>query len=262
MPNKRRERSYPGGQMAASVPARRESAAKIIYRELQDDIVSLRRKPREIINEKELAAHFGVSRTPVHEAVLRLADEGLVDVFPQSGTFVSRIPIRALYEAILIRKALEETTVRLASHRAEPVHIAALEQNLHETEAARVDGDWERFHLADTAFHHQISQIAGFDGIWTAIQQVKAHIDRYRRLTLPQQGRLERVIVEHGAILDGVRRGDVPAAVGAMASHLGQMLQEIHDAGSLNPDYFLLEEGLVLASVEIEPLSEAVAACS
>ena len=84
------------------------SAAAVIHSRLRSEIVSLARKPGEPLAEKELTEAYGVSRTPFREAILRLANEGLVDIFPQSGTFVSRIPQRALPEAIVIRTALEE----------------------------------------------------------------------------------------------------------------------------------------------------------
>ena len=108
--DRKRDRTHPlSSSQTAYVQQRAATprAATHIYKELLEDIISLRRKPMEPISEKDIAAHFGVSRTPVHQAVLRLADDGLIDIFPQSGTFVARIPRRALYEAILIRKSLE-----------------------------------------------------------------------------------------------------------------------------------------------------------
>ena len=98
---------------------RSATMASVVFRELRDEIVSMRRKPGEAIAEKQIAESYGVSRTPVREAVLRLADDGLVEVFPQSGTYVSRIPLNRLPEAIVIRKALEEGTVRYAASRLE-----------------------------------------------------------------------------------------------------------------------------------------------
>ena len=89
---------------------RAESASATIYRTLREEIVSLARKPGESIVEKEIAQAQSVSRTPVREALLRLAAEGLVDTVAKSGTFVARIPISALPEAIVVRKALEQIT--------------------------------------------------------------------------------------------------------------------------------------------------------
>src|SRR5262249_60436522 len=106
-----RSRPVPSG----GAPLRAETAAKLLYRELKADIVSMRRKPGEAIVEREIASRYGVSRTPVREAILRLADEALVDIFPQSGTFGSKIPLGAYPEANLIRKTPGQRT---AGHAA------------------------------------------------------------------------------------------------------------------------------------------------
>ena len=101
---------------------RAATAASRIYSDLRVELVSLQRRPGEVISEAQIALAYGVSRTPVREAILKLSDEGLLEIYPQSGIFVSRIPVAALPEAIIIRKALEETTARLAAvvDRARP----------------------------------------------------------------------------------------------------------------------------------------------
>src|SRR6201997_2737031 len=105
---------------------RSATAAARIYADLRAEMVSLARRPGEAISEGEIASYYGVSRTPVREAILKLSDEGLVEIFPQSGIIVSRIPIAALPEAIIIRKSLEETTARLAAELASASQILAL----------------------------------------------------------------------------------------------------------------------------------------
>ena len=137
----------------------------------------------------------------MREAILKLSDEGLLEIFPQSGIIVSRIPVAALPEAIIIRKALEETTARLAAERATSSQILALHSILERQREANAAGDRDAFHQADEAFHASIAEVAGYPGIWKLIQQVKVHVDRYRRLTLPQPGRIAQVIAEHEAIL-------------------------------------------------------------
>src|SRR5450631_3252056 len=105
---------------------RTATAAARIYSDLRAELVSLQRRPGEVISEAEIALCYGVSRTPVREAILKLSDEGLLEIFPQSGIYVSRIPIAALPEAIIVRKALEATTAQLAAERAPASQILAL----------------------------------------------------------------------------------------------------------------------------------------
>jgi DNA-binding GntR family transcriptional regulator len=214
-------------------------AASLIHAALRDEIVRMQLKPLDTLNEKQLGQRFGVSRTPVREALLRLADEGLVEIYPQSGTFVSRIPRRALYEAILIRRALEATTVSLAIAVMTDDHLEVLGANQQTLQQAARSGDISQFHQIDTEFHQLIAGIAGYPGIWTVIAQVKVQIDRYRYITLPQTGRLDIVIAEHAAIIDGMRRGDDSAAVLAMSEHIGRLTEELQDIEHLDPALFI-----------------------
>jgi DNA-binding GntR family transcriptional regulator len=214
------------------------TAASRIYAELRGELVTLRRRPGEAISEAEIALAYGVSRTPVREAILKLADEGLVEIFPQSGIFVSRIPLAALPEAIIIRKALEETTSRLAAERATASQILNLHSILERQREADAARDRDTFHQADETFHATIAEVGGYPGIWTLIQQVKVHVDRYRQLTLPQIGRMSQVIVEHKAVLDAIEAHDPAAAVHAMASHLERLLQDISATQHTNPEFF------------------------
>lgn len=214
-------------------------AASQIHSALRDEIVGMQLRPSDALNEKQLCQRFGVSRTPVREALLRLADEGLVEIYPQSGTFVSRIPRRALFEAILIRKALEATTVSLAIAAMTDRQMAALEANQAALAKAAVAGDIQEVHRIDIDFHQLIAGIAGYPGIWRVIAQVKVQIDRYRYITLPQKGRLDLVVAEHAAIIEGMRRRDDGAAVLSMSEHIGRMTEELKDIDQLDPALFI-----------------------
>jgi DNA-binding GntR family transcriptional regulator len=175
----------------------------------------------------------------VREVVLKLADEGLIEIFPQSGTFAARIPLGSLPEAIVIRKALEKTSVRHAAERASRSQFLAISAILERQREAKRAKDHNAFHLADEAFHAAIAEASGYSGIWRLVQQVKVHVDRYRRLTLPQRGRMERVIAEHAQILAGIEAGDAAGAAHAMAAHLDRLAADIPDIRRLNPDYFV-----------------------
>ena len=217
---------------------RPEKASEAVYRIVRRDIVSLARKPGEPIAEKEIALTLRVSRTPVREALLRLAAEGLVDTIPQSGTYVARIPVRALPEAIVVRKALEQATARAAAHRARKSDIANLRAILIRQREAESAGDRAAFHEADEAFHAALAEIAGYPGIWSLVQSVKTQIDRYRRLTLPQPGRMARVVKEHAAVVAGIVERDAERAAAAMDKHLDGLRISMDDVRRLNPDYF------------------------
>ncbi|ACA16204.1 transcriptional regulator, GntR family [Methylobacterium sp. 4-46] len=228
---------------SAPRPARAPSAAAVIRQDLRAAIASLSLLPGQPINEKAIAARYGVSRTPVHEAVLRLADEGLVEIFPQAGTYVARIPYRDLPEVIVIRRALEEASARLAAEQARAPDLAALDRlMITMTEAAAAE-DRETFHQRDEEFHAAIAQAAGYPGLWRLTQQVKIQVDRFRRLTLPQPGRLARVLDEHAAVRDAIRDRDPARAGAAMSAHLDGLLADLGGIAGLNPDFFDMSAG-------------------
>lgn len=217
---------------------RTATAASRIYADLRAELVSLARRPGEPISEGDIASSYGVSRTPVREAILKLSDEGLVEIFPQSGINVSRIPIAALPEAIVIRRALEETTVRLTAGLATPSQILALHSILERQREADAARDRDAFHQADELFHATIAEIAKYPGIWRLIQQVKVHVDRFRQLTLPQRGRMGTVIAEHERILSAIEAHDAEEAASAMTKHIERLLGDIAGIKNLNPELF------------------------
>src|ERR1700761_2204539 len=214
------------------------SASSMIYADLRAQLLSLERRPGEAVSEAEIALAYGVSRTPVREAILKLSDEGLLEIFPQSGIIVSRIPVAALPEAIIIRKALEETTAPLAGARATSSQLLGLRATLERQREAEVSKSAEAFHQADEAFHGMIAEVAGHPGIWKLIQQVKVHVDRYRRLTLPQKGRIALAISEHEAVVSAIETHHPQRAAAAMNHHLERLLDNIYATQSINPEFF------------------------
>lgn len=229
-----------------SSPAPRATSAVLVYETLHEDIIALRIQPGASLSENDLASRYGVSRTPVREALLRLADEGLVEIVPKSGTTVSRIPYAQLNEAIVIRKALEEVAVREASRRATKSQITGLWSLVErQREAAKAD-DRNAFHAADEAFHAAIAEAAGYPGIWQLVNQVKVQVDRIRHLTLPEGGRMLRVTKEHAAVLTAMEKRDAERAIAAMRSHLDGLDQSLPEIRRRNPDLFVDEAGVFL----------------
>ncbi len=223
---------------SAPVSRRGERLAALIYRNLREEIVSLGRRPGDPLIEMQVAQAHGASRTPAREAIQRLADEGLIDIFPQSGTFIARIPAAELPEAIAIRRALEEATVRVAAARISEADINALQAQLALQAAREAAADQEGFHRADEAFHAMLAAIAGQPRFWTVAQQVKTQVDRFRRLTLPVAGRMGSVVSEHAVIVNRLASRDQDGAAASIGAHLGMLLGVIETARLAQPDMF------------------------
>lgn len=207
-------------QLDASSLNRSLSLRDQIYQMVRHLIVMGELKPDEVINEIQIAASLGVSRTPVREAVKRLSDERLVRVVAQTGTFVAPINRNALEEAYVIRRALEMESAR----RAAPKFDASAAERLEDIIAAhRLAISRERFAAAiqlDDAFHRAIAEICGFPGIWRAVDISKAQLDRGRYMTLPRPGYGDETITQHTAILEALGAQDAEKAALAMEAHL------------------------------------------
>lgn len=227
----------PGADTVA-VARRRPSAAVAIHRCLHDDILSLRRPPGAGVNERAIATQFGVSRTPVREALLQLAAEGLIEMIPQVGTFVARISLDQLPEAVLVRQALEETVARLAARRRLPRQIDAMKAAIDRQRQAAAAIDMDRFYAADEDLHGHIAAAAGYPLVWHLVRQAKDQVDRYRHVTLPQTGRLDKVIDQHQEIVAAIATGDAKAAALSMRRHISALMHDLAAIRSLHPDWF------------------------
>ncbi len=213
--------------------------ADTIYQQLYRDIAAMRLRPGTPISEQEIATRQGVSRTPVREAILRLAKERLVEVVPKSGTYVGRIPLSALPESIVARRALEGITVKAATERATSSQILRLKTLLEQQREAIAAENEELFFQTDEGFHATIAEMAGYPGIWTIIQQLKVQVDRYRWLTVSLESIMERAMSEHTAIFEAIEARDVNLAVQQMDTHLDRLKSRIVGDWDSYPDYFI-----------------------
>lgn len=218
--------------------------SELIHDDLLRDIVAMTLTPGTPVSENELALRYGVSRTPVREAVLRLAKERLLEVVPKSGTFVSRIPLSALREALVVRKALEGVTVRAAAEQANKSQITKLRAIIKRQQKDADAGDEAAFHKSDEDFHSALATVGNYEGIWELIQQVKVHIDRYRRLTLPQAGRMKLVVLEHSAVVEAIAAHDADKAVARMEDHLNKLRLDIAIFRDMWPGYFIYDQDI------------------
>lgn len=219
------------------------SAARRVYQWLRQRIVEMQMLPGERVVERDIAEEFGTSRTPVHEAVLRLADEGLLEVVPRSGTFVARIPLDELEQAMLVRDALETAIIEKATARATPACVDRLRAILTQQEAAIAAGDLRAFHCSDELFHATLAELSGYPGVWPIIAQAKIQVDRYRQLTLPLAGRMDEVLGQHRDVVAAVASGDPARAASAMREHLGRVLPVLEITRKLRPEFFTAQRG-------------------
>lgn len=208
------------------------------YAALREAIVAAELQPGRRLSEAELGARLGVSRTPVREALVRLRDERLVDVVPQSGTYVAPISQTAVRDAQFVREALECAAVRVAAQRATSGDVAALRGIVRRQEEVRDAGDHGRFHLLDDELHAGLCELSGHGIAWTLVQRAKGHLDRVRRLSLPRPRYLAEMVAEHLEVLDALAAGDADAAETALRRHLRAVLSELPALRQEHPTFF------------------------
>ena len=220
-------------QHASAGPASRQ-----VYRALRDAIIAAEIAPGQRISENELAERLAVSRTPVREALIRLREERFVQIVPQLGTFVTRISAAAVEDAQFIRESLECAAVRIAAVRAEDGDIAALEGLVQRQAEVSEHGDHARFAVLDDEFHAALCELAGRPVAWEVAQRVKGHLNRVRRLSLPQPDYLTEMVAEHRLVLDALRKRDPDAAETTLRHHLRMVLSALPAIRAQHPDYF------------------------
>ncbi|MCH4564344.1 GntR family transcriptional regulator [Halomonas sp. EGI 63088] len=191
-----------------------------IYGVLRRAIVMLEMKPGAPVSEKAICAAYNVSRTPVREAIQKLAEEGLVNVIPHSGTYVSKISYKSAEEGFVIRRALEIEGVRRAAHSPTDASVAELDSIIKWTRQIIEDELFESYIEADDALHSTIARMSGMTRLWKFISMAKIDLDRMRQLSAPVPGHLVLVTEQHAQIVDAIKRGKPDQAELAMRIHL------------------------------------------
>jgi DNA-binding GntR family transcriptional regulator len=218
-------------------------ASRQVYSALRDAIIATDLAPGQRISENELAERLEVSRTPIREALIRLRDERFVQIVPQLGTYVTPISVTAVEDAQFIRESLECAAVRLAAVAAEDGDLDALDGLVRRQSEVSEHGDHARFAVLDDEFHAALCELAGRPVAWEVAQRVKGHLNRVRRLSLPQPDYLTEMVAEHRLVLDALRRRDPDQAEAALRHHLRMVLSALPAIRAQHPDYFEEERG-------------------
>jgi DNA-binding GntR family transcriptional regulator len=191
-----------------------------VYRLLRQSIITMRLPPGATIIEKQITDRLGISRTPVRDALRQLAEEGLVGIKPQSGTFVAPIDRRELEEGRLIRRALEVEGIKHAALRIGETEIERLNDLIELQARAAKRSRYADFIAVDDQFHRTISEVSGLPRLWRVIHGAKAQLDRVRHMSAPLPGQNERVLAQHRAIVAALSRHDPERSVKTLTHHL------------------------------------------
>ena len=172
------------------------------------------------LDETELSGFYGVSRTPVREALQRLAESGLAEHLPRRGTFVRSPSLSQLVEMFEVMAELECMAIRLAARRATSNDIDALEKDNEACRAAVAANDTKKYYEINARLHGRIYEMSGNSFLANEARRLHDRLRPFRRLQLRVRGRMEESMAEHDIILAALRDGDADRAMETMKKHI------------------------------------------
>lgn len=217
---------------------RTRHAAPQVFEHLREQILSMALPPGTILSRPELAEQYGISQTPVRDALIRLGEEGLVDIFPQHATVVSPIDVALATQAHFLRRSVELEIVRTLALQADPVLVERLRATVARQRMMLELQDLDEFSVTDQAFHRELYDAAKVPDLWGLVRRQSGHLDRLRRLHLPIPGKALAVLRDHDAIVDAIASADPARAEAALRAHLSGTLANIDDIRARFSDYF------------------------
>jgi DNA-binding GntR family transcriptional regulator len=219
-------------------PRRGLSKAALVYDDLRSAIIGLSLKPGARIDKNAVCERLHVSRQPLAEAIARLADERLLDVEPQKGTFVARIRLADVAEAAFVRRALEVATAQSIAPDIDDLTLSRLDRVLAYQAAALKAKDIDEFYALDLRFHTILMERLAMQRVVEVVDTSRAQLERVRRLLLPTPGRNQNTLREHRAIFSAFSLRDPAKAAETMADHLDQVMGELRKFAAAQPDLF------------------------
>jgi len=230
--------------MAATLPNpsqfqfdRTRQAAPQVFEHMREQILSLVLPPGTVLSRPDLALQYGISQTPVRDALMRLAEEGLVDVFPQHATRVSRIDVALARQAHFLRRSIELEITRTLAATADPALVERLRATVTRQQHMLEMDDLAEFTANDQYFHRQMYEAAAVPDLFALVRRQSGHLDRLRRLHLPIPGKAHAVLRDHTAIVDAIAAGDPVRAEEALRKHLSGTLANVDEIRARYRDY-------------------------
>lgn len=209
-----------------------------VYAAMREAIVHCDLLPGEKLSESDVSAKFGVSRQPVREAFIKLSQDGLIQVLPQRGTFVSKISTKRVSDGRFIREAVEVAIVERAVKMIGSVQLALLADNLQVQAQEAQQGNRQRFFELDDDFHYALAQAVDCVMAWKMLQDIKANVDRVRYLSLFKESPLQDLLQQHQTIFEAIKSRDSNAARAAVKSHLNELNFSFASISSRNAEWF------------------------
>lgn len=216
---------------------RRRQAAPQVFERLREAILSLELTPGTILSRTSLASQFSVSSTPIRDALMRLEEERLVEVFPQHATVVSPIDLTLAHQAHFLRRSLELEIVRSLALSPPPNLLSRLSGILAQQRVLMESFDLVAFEASDQSFHRSLYEAAQMLDLWLLVRSRSGHIDRLRRLNLPTPGKIQGILEHHKLIVQAIAEGKPTEAQQHLRDHLSGTLSHVDEISARYPGY-------------------------
>lgn len=216
---------------------RSRQVALQIYDILHKRILDVDLAPGTVLSRAALQLEFGVSQTPVRDALIRLQEDGIVDVYPQYATVVARIDIQHAQQAQFLRLSLELEAINRLTCESPAETACDLSRILEKQRTFASPETYDSFDACDQEFHRNLYERVGILELWTNVRRQSVHLDRLRRLNLPMPGKMQTVLADHQAIIDSIRSEKPEEAMAAMRKHLSGTLSITDIIREKFPDY-------------------------
>ncbi len=215
------------------------SISQSIYFVLRENILNLTLKPGEGIDIKKIAELLKASRSPVRDAIMRLSEEGLVDILPQRGTRVSKIDLAKMKEEQFLRSCVEQEVVKGFLKSCKGHHIERLKHIISVQERALLAGDFSAFLELDSEFHKVFYDGANKLTCFKIIDSMSGNYRRIRFLTLLDKAIVQGVIDQHLKMVKAIQQGDNEELTTLFENHLNKISVEEKQMVLEYPDYFV-----------------------
>lgn len=211
-----------------------------VYDDLRRRIITLQLPPDTTLSRGDLTQTYEVSQTPIREALQLLKQEGLVSIHPQSRTMVTRIDVPQVHEAHFLRVALETDVCRRLATEGAPDTVTRARSIIKMQEAVADDpGQMAIFQELDELFHQTLFAGVNRSGLHQLVRERSGHLERIRRMHLPEHGKALNILSGHRAIVDGIAARDEAKAVDAIRAHLSQTVSRVEAMRLEFPHYFV-----------------------
>jgi DNA-binding GntR family transcriptional regulator len=212
-----------------------------VHERLRDAILSVRLMPGQAVSENEIVDMLQVSRTPVREALQRLANEGLIHVVPQVGTFVARMDLARIREALFMREAIECAALARIPAKPGKDDLDGLRGIVAAHRRATRAGDAAGIFAADDAFHRMLLDLAGIPGVWRYVREAREMHRRVRALSHAEYDSARRSVAQHAAVVAELAAGRRTGAIDILRDHIRMNAGFAEDMARKHPDYFIAE---------------------